>query len=105
MDIAGITGTARGNWGAGAPKPADASTDFAALLDNFRKAAFETPAERARDQVLKKHNLSEADYQKLPAKDRDAIDREIVEAVKKVTQAQTGVMPSSAQASTDRLLG
>lgn len=105
MDIASITGANRGSSGAGAPKTADPAADFASILDNFRKAAFETPAERARDQVLKKHNLSEADYQKLPPKDRDAIDREIVEAVKKVTEAKTGVMQSTADYPTAKLLG
>ncbi|MET0309552.1 MAG: hypothetical protein ABW023_12670 [Sphingomonas sp.] len=104
MDIASVTG-ARSNAAASAPKADAAASDFASILDNFRKAAFETPAERARDQVLKKHNLSEADYQKLPAKERDSIDREVAEAVKKVTEAKTGVMPSSSQFSADKLLG
>jgi hypothetical protein len=105
MHIASVPGAGSSNGPAQPPKAADASADFASLLDNFRKAAFETPAERARDQVLKKHNLSEADYQKLPANQRDAIDREVAEAVKKVTEAKTGVMPSSSQVSADKLLG
>jgi hypothetical protein len=50
--------------------------------------------ERARAEVLKKHNLSEDDYAKLPPAARGAIDKEIAEAVRKVAEAQMKAGPS-----------
>lgn len=81
------TGSTAASYGA-TRKPV---TDFATILDNFKKAASQTPAERAREAVLKKHDLSEAEYQKLPVEKRAAIDKEVADAVKKVTERKTGV--------------
>ena len=78
--------------------------DFAKILENFKKAATQTPAEKARDAVLAKHKLSEADYQKLPPAERKAIDAEIVEAVKKVTERKTGVPLGDQPMGTAKLL-
>jgi len=78
--------------------------DFAKILENFKKAAAQTPAQKARDAVLAKHKLSEEDYQKLPPAERKAIDQEIVEAVKKVTERKTGVPLDDHPIGTARLL-
>lgn len=80
-------------------------TSFDAILESFKKAAMETPEERARDAVLKKHNLSEEDYKKLPPKERDAIDKEVAEAVRKVHERKTGVAMGDAPASVEKMLG
>lgn len=57
--------------------------DFAAILDAFKAEAAKTPAERARDEVLKKHDLTEDSYRQLPERERESIDREIAEAVQR----------------------
>jgi hypothetical protein len=95
------TGSTAAAFGA-AKKPV---ADFATILENFKKAAAQTPAERAREAVLKKHDLSEADYQKLPAAKRDAIDKEVAEAVKKVTERKTGVALSDRPWGTLKIFG
>jgi hypothetical protein len=63
-------------------------TAFDAILDELKKVGHQTPMERARDAVLKKHDLSEAHYQALSTEQRTAIDKEIAEAVRKVAEAQ-----------------
>jgi len=64
---------------------ATGATDFKSILAAFQKEAAKTPAERARDAVLKNHGLSEDQYMQLPPKEKDGIDREIVEAVRRAT--------------------
>ncbi|MBC9031745.1 hypothetical protein IAG41_05010 [Sphingomonas sp. JC676] len=73
--------------GATAIRSAGNVSDFFSALDAFRKIADETPAERARDQVLEKHGVGEAGYEKLPPMKREAIDREVVEAVRRALAA------------------
>ena len=73
----GGTGKAKG---AGDSDPAA----FAAILEAFKKEAAKTPAERARDQVLKQHNLTEDSYKALPPDQKKAIDAEIATAVQRV---------------------
>jgi hypothetical protein len=63
---------------------------FGKILDAFRKEAAKTPAERARDDVLKKHNLTENDYKALPSDQKKAIDAEIATAVQRVMRADKG---------------
>ncbi|QUT07092.1 hypothetical protein KFK14_06625 [Sphingobium phenoxybenzoativorans] len=63
-------------------------TAFDAILDELKKVGHQTPMERARDAVLKKHALTDEQYQALPASQRTAIDKEIAEAVRKVAEAQ-----------------
>lgn len=58
---------------------------FDDVLRAFQEEAAKTPAERAREEVLKKHELSEDEYKKLPPEKRDPIDREIAEAVRRAT--------------------
>src|SRR6187402_395732 len=73
----------------GAAKPAAAGM-FDQILADFKKEAAKTPAERARDTVLKKHNLSEDGYQALPPEQKKAIDAEIAEAAARAMQADKG---------------
>lgn len=61
---------------------------FAAILDELKKVGAQTPMERARDAVLKKHGLTDDQYNALPATDRSAIDKEIADAARKVAEAQ-----------------
>lgn len=87
--ISGIPGTGSSAASASAQRKSGAA--FEQILDAFRKAAFQTPEERAREAVLKKHDMTEEDYAKLPPREREAIDREVVEAVKKIHERKTGV--------------
>ncbi len=64
---------------------ANSAADLDALFANLMKEASKTPEERARDAVLKKHNMSEADYNRLPKDARTGIDAEIAQAVKRVS--------------------
>jgi hypothetical protein len=84
MNIENMTGIA-GLTGPGTKAKGTAPSDesFADILAAFEKEAAKTPAERARDEVLKKHHLSEDDYRALPPDKREPIDREIAEAVRR----------------------
>jgi len=64
--------------------------DFRAIIDAFKDEATKTPAQRARDEVLKKHDLSEEDYRRLPEQEREAINREIAEAVQRTMRRPQG---------------
>ena len=61
---------------------------FASIIEKFKEEAAKTPAEKARDQVLKKHGISEEQYGQLPADKRKVIDEEIRQAVLRATRAQ-----------------
>jgi len=63
---------------------------FSKILAGFRKEAAKTPAERARDAVLKQHNLTEDDHKTLPSDQKKAIDAEIAIAVQRVMRADKG---------------
>jgi hypothetical protein len=91
MAISSIGGTSAG----GSAKAAEAAggTDpalFAQILEAFKKEAAKTPAERARDQVLKQHGLSEDGYKALPPEQKKTIDAEIATAVQRVLHADKG---------------
>ncbi len=79
--------------------------DFDAILAAFNKAAHETPEERARDAVLKKHKLSEEDYKKLPPKEREAIDQEVAAAVRKLHERKTGIAFADTPLPTEKMFG
>jgi len=87
IDSSSTAAQARGVGGAGAA--ADPAA-FGKILDAFKKEAAKTPAERARDEVLKKHNLTEDDYKALPSDQKKAIDAEIATAVQRVMRADKG---------------
>lgn len=87
-NILGASAYAEGGRGAGNTAASKAAS-FDDVLRAFEEEAAKTPAERARDEVLKKHDLSEEDYRKLPPEKRDPIDREIAEAVRRAC-AQDG---------------
>jgi hypothetical protein len=89
--ISGIASAATSGIAGAVGGPAAAKgvkTAFDAILDELKKVGNQTPMERARDAVLKKHDLSEAQYQAMPDSQRTAIDKEIAEAVRKVAEAQ-----------------
>lgn len=105
--ITGITGidTSGTSTSGAAATNGSSDTSFDSILEAFKKAASETPEERARDAVLKKHNLSEDEYKNLPPKEKDAIDKEVAEAVRKVHERKTGVAIGDAPASVEKMLG
>ena len=94
--ISGVSGIGTAGYGAaGAGRPsATGDSAFDAILDDFRKEITKTPAQRAREAVLAKHDLTEEDYQKLPPEKREQIDKEIVEAVRRVTDKRAQEMPA-----------
>ncbi len=86
---AGAAGTSSMSSGQGV-KPGD--VDFSAIFEALKKEASKTPEERAREGVLKKHGMSEADYQRLPKDQRAGIDAEITVAVRRVTEQRRASM-------------
>ena len=84
MNIDNIMGaTAYLNGSPGTSRTGAKAESFDDVLRAFEKEAAKTPAERARDEVLKKHELTEDEYKKLPPEKRDAIDKEITAAVQR----------------------
>ena len=73
-----------------------AQVDFLAALEKLKEEASKTPEERARDDVLKKHNLSENDYRSLSADQRVGIDAEIKAAVQRVAEQRRANMAARA---------
>jgi len=90
MTISSIGGSISAAQAIGDTDKAADPAAFAKILDAFKKEAAKTPAERARDEVLKKHNLTEADYKGLPSDQKKAIDAEIATAVQRVMRADKG---------------
>jgi len=88
----GSIGAAGQAGAAGTAKSANGSDPaaFERILDAFKKEAAKTPAERARDQVLKQHGLTEDSYRTLPSDQKKAIDAEIATAVQRVMHADKG---------------
>ena len=63
---------------------------FAEILEAFKKEAAKTPAERARDEVLRQHGLTEDGYRSLPPDQKKVIDAEVATAVQRVLRADRG---------------
>jgi hypothetical protein len=85
---AGIDGSSSktGQTATSAVAPVATSTSFASAASKlhdalvaFEKEAHKTPAERAHDQILSKHQLTEDGYKALPPDQKREIDQEIVE--------------------------
>lgn len=101
IGAAGQTG-ATGSTAKAGSTPA---TSFDQILEAFKKEAAKTPAERARDQVLKTHNLTEDSYRALPPEQKKAIDAEIATAVQRVLHADKGKGFKGAQSAADVVPG
>lgn len=78
---AGYSGPTRSNR-SGETQGAGAS-DISRAIEDLMAEATKTPAERARDAVLKKHGLDNKAYGALDADSRKIIDAEVAEAVKR----------------------
>jgi truncated hemoglobin YjbI len=72
----------------GGKSAADVS-QFEQILKDFKAAASQTPAERAASAVLKKHGLTRDQLDRLPSAQRDAVMKEMEDAVKRVVNAST----------------
>jgi hypothetical protein len=94
MAVSSIGGTQAAEPGSAIKAAGTASDTDAAAFENilaaFEKEAAKTPAERARDHVLKKHGLTEDSYRTLPPERKKAIDAEIATAVQRAMRADTG---------------
>ncbi len=58
-------------------------SSFDTILEDFKKLASQTPAERAAEGVLKRHGLTREHFGKLPKAEKEGIMREIDEAVRR----------------------
>lgn len=65
-------------------------TSFDDILENFKKIASQTPAERAAESVLKRHGLTRQQFDKLPQAQKDGIQKEIEEAVRRAVGVRHG---------------
>ncbi len=57
----------------GGPASPSAGEDMKKILEDFVKEAFKTPEQRMKEAILKKHHLTEEDYDKLPKELHGAI--------------------------------
>lgn len=64
-----------------APEQDDGAAGLAKALTDFKKEASKTIAERAKDQILKKHNMTEEQFEALPPGQKLEIDQEIADRV------------------------
>lgn len=91
MDFSVVTNNLSGVGPSSSAGPSIAvggKSSFDQILAAFEKEAMATPAERARDAVLKKHHLTEDQYNKLPKTEKDPIAREIADAVRRAMEQQ-----------------
>lgn len=91
MDFSAVTNTLSGvgpSSRAGTSTAVGGKSSFDQILAAFEKEAMATPAQRARDAVLKKHHLTEDQYSKLPKAEKDSIAREIADAVRRAMEQQ-----------------
>lgn len=86
------SGTGVGATGKSGMSKASPADDIEALFANLMKEARKTPEERAREGVLKKHNMSEDDYRRMPQAQRDGIDREIAQEVRRIAEMRRAGM-------------
>ncbi|WP_049976171.1 hypothetical protein [Azospirillum sp. B506] len=75
--------TARKGWGSAAGP----TTDTAAVSD-FLAEAKKTPAERIRDEWLARHKMTKDDLNAMPPEQREAIEKEIAEELKRKLTGQ-----------------
>ena len=81
-----------GSRATGAPSSEDPDALKNALAA-FQKEARKTPVERARDEVLREHGLTEETYAALPPDQKLEIDREVVERIRLLLQAGKSKTP------------
>jgi hypothetical protein len=87
---AGYTGPARSKpTGEG-----QGTSGFSRALDDLMAEGAKTPAERAREVILKRHGLDDKAYGALGADARKAIEAEIADAVKRTVGTRDRVEPS-----------
>lgn len=72
-----------------------ASSKLQTALADFMKEARKTPAERAHDQILAKHHLSEDGYKALSPDARKLIDQEILTRTRLLMKNSTSADPSA----------
>ncbi|GLR78026.1 hypothetical protein GCM10007856_06960 [Azospirillum oryzae] len=77
------TATARKGWGSSAGP----TTDTTAVAD-FLAEAKKSPAERIRDEWLARHKMTKDDLNALPPEQREAIEKEIAEELKRKLTGQ-----------------
>jgi hypothetical protein len=92
-----IVGSANPSGQANSGQAAPAAGGFDAAVEAFLKIAKQPPEERIREAILKRHGLTEAGYNALPRHAREAIEREIVEEIKRSLKIE-----GAANASRDR---
>ncbi|MBX7489783.1 hypothetical protein K3177_14845 [Qipengyuania sp. GH25] len=68
-----------------AAAPGAVSSSFSRAVEEMMAEAVKTPAERARDAVIRKHGLDEQTYAALDPAGRKLLDAEIAEALKGIS--------------------
>ncbi|WP_245312348.1 hypothetical protein [Rhizobium sp. R693] len=71
-----------------APKPSKARHD--AVIFEFTDLANQTPAERMRSQILERLGLTEDDLKAMPPKEREAIEKQIADELKRQLTGDDG---------------
>lgn len=68
--------------------PSFAAPKTDSVAEAFLNEAKKSPIERMREAILKQHNLTEEQFEALPGDQREAIQREVEEALKQKMKAQ-----------------
>lgn len=74
-----------------ASSPPSGGENLTDAITQLKKLSTENPIERIKEQVLKSHHMTEAQYDALPPQQRDGITKEIIADVKR---QMTGNMSS-----------
>jgi len=91
--VADMFGSSSPGAGLSRLKPSESARNAVA---EFQHEASKTPLDRIKDSVLKKHDLSQEQFESLAQERRSAIQQEIEEAVKHAFKdAKSGVAPGS----------
>lgn len=81
------------------PLPPVSAPKVDSAAEAFLAEAKKSPIDRMREAILKQHNLTQEQFDALPGDQRDAIQREIEEALKqKMKVAQAGSAPMGVNA-------
>lgn len=85
-------------------RPASAGGgSFDALVEQFRDLAEKTPIERAQDEVLKRHGISQEQYDAMSPTERVAIDKNIADFVKRTLALQHQEVDAAPRLRADRI--
>ena len=86
----GVTSGAFKSFTSGKASSATERRSETNAVEEFRKEANKTPADRIKESILKKYNLSQEAFESLPPEQQAGIMREIEQAMRRALKAGEG---------------